>query len=226
MKLKYDIYKLRNAEGNGKDRPYVRVIQHEPMNEQQLKATIQERCSLTKGDVAAVLEEFRDLFIRELSEGRRFYLPGIGYFSLSVSLQKTDASDADNDNSEEMATANQDDTTDAGGTRKKKITGHDVRLTGINFKPEANLVDTVGRNVHFIRSRYSRQSTAYTEKTLFNKITDYLQQHRSINAHVLRFQFGLTQYMTQKWLRHFVDKGLLVKDGSPQSPVYYMGDVE
>ena len=53
MELKYDIYKLHNSQGTGEERQYVRIIQHEPMSEKALQERIQNRCSLTKGDVAA-----------------------------------------------------------------------------------------------------------------------------------------------------------------------------
>lgn len=83
MELKYDIYMLNNAQGTGEKRQYVRIVQHEPMTEKQLQEKIQNRCSLTKGDVAAVLAELHDLLVEEFSMGRRFYIPEIGYFSMS-----------------------------------------------------------------------------------------------------------------------------------------------
>ena len=61
MELRYDIYTLNNAQGTGEKRQYVRIVQHEPMTEKQLQEKIQNRCSLTKGDVAAVLAELHDL---------------------------------------------------------------------------------------------------------------------------------------------------------------------
>lgn len=128
MELKYDIYTLNNAQGTGEKRQYVRIVQHEPMTEKQLQEKIQNRCSLTKGDVAAVLAELHDLLVEEFSMGHRFYIPEIGYFSMSASL--------------EMPEENPD----------KKITGKEVRITGINFRPEEKLMKEVQRNVHFVRS--------------------------------------------------------------------------
>ena len=85
MELKYDIYTLNNARAQEKSAKYVRIVQHEPMTEKQLQEKIQSRCSLTKGDVAAVLAELHDLMVEEFSMGRRFYIPEIGYFSMSAS---------------------------------------------------------------------------------------------------------------------------------------------
>ena len=54
MDLKYDVYTITNAEGSGEERKYVRLKQHEAMTASELEAAIQQRCTLTKGDVAAV----------------------------------------------------------------------------------------------------------------------------------------------------------------------------
>ena len=37
MELKYDIYKLRNSQGSGEERKYVRIVQNEPMSAKQLQ---------------------------------------------------------------------------------------------------------------------------------------------------------------------------------------------
>ena len=174
MELKYDIYMLNNAQGTGEKRQYIRIVQHEPMTEKQLQEKIQSRCSLTKGDVAAVLAELHDLMVEEFSLGRRFYIPEIGYFSMSASL--------------EMPEENPD----------KKITGKEVRITGINFRPEGKLMEEVQRNVHFVRSRYSNQSTKYSEEKMLENIKEYLQKNRYITTRILRILFGLTPYMAQK----------------------------
>ena len=198
MELKYDIYSIQNASGTDERRKYVRLKQYEPLTAKDLETKIQNRCSLTKGDVAAVLCELRDIAVEEFSHGRRFYIPEIGYFSLSVGL--------------EMPEDNPD----------KKITGKEVRLTGINFQPEKKFIEEVRRNIKFVRSRYSSQSTQYTEEKLLAKIKEYIETNRYITCKIMRIQFGLTQYTAQKWLNHFCDKGIMVKDGTPHSPIYFL----
>lgn len=198
MELKYDLYNIHNAVGTGENRQYVRLVQHEPMTAKQLEAYIQQRCSLTKADVKAVLSELHDLCVQAFSEGRRFYIPEIGYFSLSAGL--------------EMSEDNPD----------KKVTGKEVRITGINFRPEASILKEVKQSVHFVRSKYTNQSTQYTEEKLLAKIKEYLQENRYITYRMMRICFGLTQYTAQKWLNHFCDKGIMVKDGTPHSPIYFL----
>ena len=200
MDLKYDVYTIINAEGSGEERKYVRLKQHEAMTAHELEATIQQRCTLTKGDVAAVFSELHDIVVSEFSMGRRVYVPQLGYFSLAVNL--------------EMPEDNPD----------KKITGKEVRLRGINFRPEASLLQEVGRNIHFVRSEYSSQSTIFTEEKLWARLQEYFQENRYLTIKLMRMEFGLTRHMAQKWIDHFIAKGVLIKDGTPRSPIYFLND--
>ena len=200
MDLKYDVYTITNAEGSGEERKYVRLKQHEAMTASELEATIQQRCTLTKGDVAAVFTELHDIVVSEFSMGRRVYVPKLGYFSLAVNL--------------EVPEDNPD----------KKITGKEVRLRGINFRPEAGLLQEIDRNVHFIRSEYTGRSNVFTEKKLWTVLQVFFQENRYLTISLMRMKFGLSRHMAQKWIDHFIDKGLLVKDGSPRSPIYFLND--
>lgn len=198
MDLKYDIYTINNAQGTGKSRQYVRLVQHEAMTDKELEAAIQNRCSLTKGDVAAVLRELHDICVQEFSMGRRVHIPELGYFSLSASLEMPE------------------------GQPDRKITGKEVRLAGINFRPESMLMDEVERGMHFVRSEYTTQSSQYTEEKLLAKIKEYVAENRFVTTRDLRLLFGLTQYTAQKWLSYFCEKGIMVKEGTKHSPIYFL----
>ena len=200
MDLKYDVYTITNAEGNGEERKYVRLKQHEAMTASELEATIQQRCTLTKGDVAAVFSELHDIVVSEFSMGRRVYVPQLGYFSLAVNL--------------EMPEDNPD----------KKITGKELRLRGINFRPEAGLLQEIERNIHFVRSEYSSRSNFFTEEKLWARLQEFFKENRYLTVSLMRMKFGLTRHMAQKWIDHFIAKGLLVKDGTPRSPIYLLND--
>ena len=200
MDLKYDVYTITNAEGSGEERKYVRLKQHEAMTASELEATIQQRFTLTKGDVAAVFKELHDIVVSEFSMGRRVYVPELGYFSLAVNL--------------EMPEDNPD----------KKITGKEVRLRGINFRPETGLLREIERNIHFVRSEYTGRSNSFTEEKLWTVLQQFFQENRYLTISLMRMKFGLSRHMAQKWIDHFIDKGLLVKDGTPRSPIYFLND--
>ena len=150
--------------------------------------------------MAAVLSELHDIVVSEFSMGRRVYIPELGYFSLAVNLEMP----ADKPN--------------------KKITGKEVRLRGINFRPEAGLLREIDRNIHFVRSQYSSRSTIFTEEKLWARLQEYFQKNRYLTIKLMRILFGLSRHMAQKWINHFIAKGLLVKDGTPRSPIYFLND--
>ena len=200
MDLKNDVYTITNAEGSGEERKYVRLKQHEAMTASELEATIQQRCTLTKGDVAAVFTELHDIVVSEFSMGRRVYVPQLGYFSLAVN--------------QEMPEDKPD----------KKVTGKELRLRGINFRPVGGLLREIEKRVHFVRSEYTGRSNIYTEEKLWTVLQEFFQENRYLTISLMRMKFGLSRHMAQKWIDHFIAKGLLVKDGTPRSPIYFLND--
>lgn len=198
MNVNYDIYIINNASGQNKTRKYVQLKQADPMTETELQKTIQSHCSLTKGDVAAVLTELHDIVIREFAMGRRVYIPGLGYFSMSAEI------DALNKNSE------------------KKITGKEIRLRRINFRPEKGIMSELKRSVCFVRTKRSSKSNEYTENQILVRMEEYLRKNRFITCSIMRRMFGLTQYTAQKWLNLFVEKNVILKDGTRRFPIYFL----
>lgn len=198
MNVNYDIYIINNASGQNKTRKYVQLKQADPMTETELQKTIQSHCSLTKGDVAAVLTELHDIVIREFAMGRRVYIPGLGYFSMSAEI------DALNKNS------------------GKKITGKEIRLRRINFRPEKGIMSELKRSVCFVRTKRSSKSNEYTENQIVVRMKEYLRKNRFITCSIMRRMFGLTQYTAQKWLNLFVEKNVILKDGTRRFPIYFL----
>ena len=107
------------------------------MSAQQLESYIQSSCSLTKGDVEATLSALRECMIQHLSHGNRFYIPSIGYFSLSVNLNMP----------EDKASADY------------------ISVRNI-IRPDASMLQEVKRNVHFERAKYSTKSREHTEEMM------------------------------------------------------------
>lgn len=196
MSIKYDIRSIHNSEGKGNERKFVGITDHAPMTPNQLAGYIQGCCSLTKGDVKAALSALRDCIVRELSSGNRFYIPEIGYFSLSVEAQIPE------------------------GLTIEQIKGNHVQVRGIKFRPEASLLQELKQETSFGRDNTSHLSKTYTEEELLEKIHTYLSDHRSITRRTLETEFGLLKGTARKWLKHFTDTGALKKEGPRNSPVY------
>lgn len=99
------------------------------------------------------MTSLHDLIVTELSQGARFYLPQVGYLSLSVTTELPEGKSMD------------------------KVTGNNIRLRNINFKPTAELLNEVARQVRFERSKYTTKSRRYTEEQLWDKIVAFIKEH-------------------------------------------------
>lgn len=201
MSIKYEIHSIKNSQGTGEERNFARIFEREPMTAEQLKSHIQASCSLTKGDIEATLSALREYMIHELSHGNRFYIPSIGYFSLSVDLDMPEDKPIE------------------------KVRGDYISVRNIKFRPDASMLQEVKNNVRFERADFSSKSNKYTEDEIWEKIKAFLAVNHCINRRDMELQFGLRQSAALKWLKHFVEKGVLKKDGARNSPVYFLNEI-
>lgn len=195
MSINYEIHTISNSQGSGAARHFARIVEGSPMSAQQLEHLIQDNSTLKKGDIEATLSELREQMVRELSQGHRFYIPNVGYFSLSVKL-------------------------DADGKAVEKVSGKDLHLHNINFRPEASLLQEVGSKVRFRRARLTSKSVVYEEKQLLSLLMDYLAANHFITCRTMQRQFRLRETAARKWLKRFVEQGVIRREGARNAPVY------
>lgn len=198
MNIKYEVHTIENVAGTGEERQFIQLRLNRPMPAEDLESEIEQACSLTSSDVKAVLSELRRFIVRELTQGSRFHLPEIGYLSLAVG--NTPPSEKPNG----------------------KITGNDIYVKTISFKPEARLLDSVRKQVHFEKSKYTTRSKRYTEEQLWPKVKEFLAGNRYLTRRDMCMDFGLTTYMASRWLDRFVAEGLLSKEGTDRHPLYFL----
>lgn len=198
MAIKYEVQSIENSQGMGKSRQFIRLHQGRAMTADELADKIATSSTLTAADLKAVMSELCHYAKEELASGHRFYLPEIGYLSLSVSnTPPTEKSD-------------------------DKLTGSDIYLRNIDFRPEAKFLNEIRRKVRFEKSKYSTLSKRYTEDELWQKTEAYLTENGYLTQSVMRSHFGLSKYMTAQWLTHFIAEGKLVKKGTPRLPLYFL----
>lgn len=200
MSIKYEIQSIKNAQGKGEEHRFARIFEHEPMTPDELEAHIQANCSLTKGDIAAALKALSDCMRHELSTGRRFHMPDIGYFSLSVDLDMSVDTPTD------------------------KARADYISVRNINFRPDTSLLADVRRTASFERAKFSTKSRQYTEEELVARLRDYFATNNCLTRRDLEREFGLRQSTALLWLRRLTERGVLKKDGVRTAPVYFMND--
>ena len=104
----------------------------------------------------------------------------------------------------------------------EKVRGDYIRVRNIKFRPDAELLNEVKRNVRFERAKFSSKSSQYTEEELLAKIKEYLTVNNCITRRDLQQNFGLRQSAALKCLKHFTEIGILKKEGTRNSPVYFL----
>lgn len=198
MSIKYEIHSIQNAQGTGKERHYAHIYEQPAMTPQQLASRIQDSCSLTKSDVEGTVSALREAMIRELEQGHRFYIPKIGYFSLSVGLEIPDGKPID------------------------KVRGDDIKVRNINFQPEASMLQEIKSHSRFEHAEFSTLSKKQSEESLLKKITVFLSKNKCLTRRDMELEFGLRRSTAYKWLKHFTETGVLKKEGTWTSPVYFL----
>ena len=200
MSIKYEIRSIQNAQGTGKERHYAHIYEQPAMTPQQLASRIQDSCSLTKSDVEGTVSALREAMIRELEQGHRFYIPKIGYFSLSVGLEIPDGKPID------------------------KVRGDDIKVRNINFQPEASMLQEIKSHSRFEHAEFSTLSKKQSEESLLKKITVFLSKNKCLTRRDMELEFGLRRSTAYKWLKHFTETGVLKKKGTLSSPVYFLAE--
>lgn len=198
MSIKYEVQHIENAVGSGEARPFIRLHQGAAMTTEQLAAKIAESSTLTPADVKAVMSELCHYAKEELKSGNRFYLPEIGYLSLSVGNTPPDK------------------------LPHGKITGKDIYVRNVDFKPEAKFLNEIKREVSFEKSHYVSKSVEYNEDDLWQKVEAYLTENRYITRHIMSIAFGLSKYKSAQWLVRFTEEGRLKRDGTAHEALYFL----
>ncbi len=196
---KFEIRILKNVDGKGKKRKYAHLLQYKAKDEKQAIEAMQNRSTFSRGTAEDVLSALRDFFVIEMREGRRVYIPEIGYFSLSAGLKESNTG------------------------KTSEITGDDICISGINFRPEASLLRDIGEDMHFIRQHYPKGSMPNsTPETVLEKIKEFLKTEDGVTVSSFSVYAGLTKYTTRLFLNYFCNQGIMVKTGTDRSPLYLM----
>lgn len=201
MNIKYELHSIHNAQGTGKERYFARLFENEPMTADDLEDSIQTSCTLTKGDVKGALSALSEVMIRELTQGSRFHIPSIGYFSLSVETNMPE------------------------GKTPEKMRGDYIRVKGIKFRPEASLMQRVKNDTRFERASFTTKSELHSEESMIKKMKEYLSTADFINRQSMQSIFGLRRTTALKWLKHFTETGVLRKEGTRNFPIYFLNDL-
>ena len=196
MSIKIDVHTISNAQGEGVERIFPKVMRQSVLTEHELAREIEHTCTVTESDILAVLTALSSAAKRELSEKGCFYLPRIGYFALSAHFDPDFKGTADD------------------------AKGSDVTVCNINFRPESRFLRGVKEHVRFTRSKTTTVSRKYSEEEMEALLDNYFAEQEELTIRTMQRAFGLSNYMAKKWTALLLEKGYLRKVGSDKAPTY------
>lgn len=197
MAITFDFYRTPSASGKSKDASenyHARVVGGTTVGLDSLVSRIQQRCTLSKGDITAAVDELSTELVNELSNGNHVYLPGIGYFSLSLSAPK---------NACPEQTHNQH-----------------IQVKKVEFRADQHLKDALKERATFRRSPLKHHSAVLSEEEIERKLCDTFNEVPYLSRPDFAKLTGLTRMTAQRQLDRFVEAGKMVKKGSPHFPMY------
>lgn len=169
---------------------------------EQLCHAIDERCSLTEGDVLGVMVSVAKLIADNISCGRRVELPGIGIFAPSI-VSDEPISDVND----------------------RQIARH-LRIDTIDFRPCKSLMNSM-EEVTFHRAEpLVLERISHTDQQLLEIIRKLCSASpiHTFDRQQFQNELGCSRAKACSVLRQLTEKGLIVKLGKSNSPYYALNN--
>lgn len=194
MSADYDFYKNPIPKGsNRKPRLHARVVPRNTIDSDRLAEFIHKVSSLTIGDVQATLTMLSEVLVRELKDGNRIHIKGLGYFEMT--LQCPPIKDP------------------------KEIRAESIHFKSVAFRPEVALRKEL-ETTQFTRAVHKRHSKERTEKEIDERLTRYFATHNYILRQDFQALCGFTKGTANRRLKERLNAGKLKKEGAYRSPIY------
>lgn len=195
MTILFDFYTSpSNPEKGEKEKYHARVVRSHTVQIDDIVDHISKRCTLSSGDIRAVLEELGDELVNNLCAGNRVCLPGIGYFYLSLSAPK----DAD----------------------PKKTRSQSIGIKAVEFRADSILKTSLKQRACFERSNIKVHSSRLNIYEIDALLVDYFYENEFLTRTKFESLCGFTKATAQRHLQRLLDEGRLVNVNTRHNPIY------
>ena len=171
-----------------------RIIANGQIDTKDLRSRIQSRCTLNEVDVTAVLDALSQVMGEELCEGRQVHLDGIGYFYPTLTATEEIAADTPRRNTK-------------------------VKLTGIQFRSDQNLKNSVG-HIKIKQMKRIIHSPKLSETDIDSRLRKYFTDHQIMQRSDFQDITGMVRSTAMIHIRRLRTKGKLLNIGIPSQPIY------
>ena len=195
MSILFDFYASpSDPEKEEKEKYHARVVRSHTVQIDDIVNNISKRCTLSKGDIRAVLDELGDELVYNLCEGDRVYLPGIGYFYLSLSAPK----DAD----------------------PKTTRSQSIGIKAVEFRADNILKNGLESHAKFERSDIKMHSSKLDSYEIDALLENYFHKNEFLTRIKFEKLCSFTKTTAQRHLQRLLDDGKLVNVNTRHNPIY------
>lgn len=195
MPILFDFYVSPSDSGKGeKEKYHARVVRSHTVQIDDIVNNISKRCTLSKGDIRAVLDELGDELVYNLCEGDRIYLPGIGYFYLSLSTPKD--------------------------ANPKTTRSQNIGIKAVEFRADSILKKGLENHAKLERSDIKVHSPRLDSYEIDTLLEDYFHKNEFLTRIKFEKLCGFTKTTAQRHLQRLLNEGRLVNVNTRHNPIY------
>ena len=183
---KYIKQEMVDLSGKGEEKIYYRLQTERNIDFTELAQQIEQHHGLmNRGLVMNVMSHIVDEMAELLGKGYSVSIDGLGTFRASIGLEKD----------KEMDTFDEDDT---------KRNARSLRLTGINYRADKDLIKKANRHCKLERAGESRlHHTPYTQEERLKQALQYLDEHGAMRVAQYMELTGLSRTKATLELKEF-----------------------
>lgn len=195
MPILFDFYvSPSDSEKEEKEKYHARVVRSHTVQIDDIVNNISKRCTLSKGDIRAVLDELGDELVYNLCEGDRIYLPGIGYFYLSLSAPKD--------------------------ANPKTTRSQNIGIKAVEFRADSILKKGLENHAKLERSDIKVHSPRLDSYEIDTLLVDYFHKNEFLTRIKFEKLCGFTKTTAQRHLQRLLNEGRLVNVNTRHNPIY------
>lgn len=195
MPILFDFYASpSDPEKEEKEKYHARVVKSHTVQIDDIVNNISKRCTLSKGDIRAVLDELGDELVYNLCEGNRVCLPGIGYFYLSLSAPKD--------------------------ANPKTTRSQSIGIKAVEFRADSILKNGLESHAQFERSDIKIHSSKLAIYEIDALLVDYFYENEFLTRTKFERLCGFTKTTAQRHLQRLMNEGRLVNVNTRHNPIY------
>lgn len=197
--IEFDLFELPHAADTPAEGYYPVVVSQNKIDEDKICEQAEKTTTLHEADVKAALSFLVRYIAERLACGDRVELPDFGCFGLRIGSDTpiTDVED--------------------------KQIARNLTLRGISFIPKRELLETIKLDLHFRRAEVLHRTLPnLTDEELVNRIQAFLANGHSpfFTRAEIQSVTGYSRTRTFRKLKDWVERGILIRIGSPRAPYY------